>query len=101
MRRRPRGREEETQTSGGNRGMPQRGSSTQPPSNDNTKQGNSQEATPPPQPPQPQFDLEAAAFPPLPGDKNKSFSVSHGCLKAALNYDVVVFIIMIRLFRLF
>lgn len=52
--------------------MPQRGGSTQPPSNDNTKQGNSQEATPPPQPPQPQFDLEAAAFPPLPGDKQTS-----------------------------
>ncbi|XP_047483164.1 uncharacterized protein LOC125035076 isoform X3 [Penaeus chinensis] len=67
VRRRPRGREEETQTSGGNRSMPQRGGTTQPPSNDNPKQGNSQEATPPPQPPQPQFDLEAAAFPPLPG----------------------------------
>ena len=46
--------------------MPQRGSASQPPAAENKSGNTSQESTPPPPPP-PQFDLQATAFPPLPG----------------------------------
>ncbi|XP_068244657.1 la-related protein Larp4B isoform X2 [Palaemon carinicauda] len=63
-RRRPKTRDDEITASGSGRGMPQRGNISQPPGD---KSGNnSQESTPPPPPP-PQFDLQATAFPPLPG----------------------------------
>ncbi|KAK7076916.1 La-related protein 4 [Halocaridina rubra] len=65
-RRRPRGRDDETMSSGGNRGAPQRGMASQTPVTDSKSGNNSQESTPPPPPP-PQFDLQANAFPPLPG----------------------------------
>ncbi|XP_066985796.1 la-related protein Larp4B isoform X1 [Macrobrachium rosenbergii] len=64
-RRRPRGRDDEAAASGSGRSMPQRGNNAQPPAADKSG-NNSQESTPPPPPP-PQFDLQATAFPPLPG----------------------------------
>ncbi|XP_045598119.1 mucin-5AC isoform X5 [Procambarus clarkii] len=68
VRRRPRGREEEAAMAGGGRGgMPQRGGLSQSPNAESIKPGASQQEMTPLPPPPPQFDLEAAAFPPLPG----------------------------------
>lgn len=70
VRRRPRGREEEAAMAGGGRGgMPQRGGLSQSPNAESIKPGASQQEMTPLPPPPPQFDLEAAAFPPLPGRK--------------------------------
>lgn len=63
---------------GGRGGGPPRGGLSQMPNSDNNRPGgNHQEMTPPPPPPPPQFDLEATAFPPLPGmEINRSRLVS-------------------------